>query len=166
MPEAKASQSQSSSLNSPPSGFSKETVVPSEPQEGHWLIVQDDKGPREFPLGGEVYSIGRAPNCDIRLYSLFVSRRHATLVRRQREDGSYYYRIVDGDLKGQVSSNGILINGHKVPAHNLENEDMVTFDPRVTAKYYRLKRETGKSGPIDPLDVTLIDPAMIEESED
>lgn len=166
MPEAKASQSQPSSLNSPPSGFSKETIVPSEPQEGHWLIVQDDKGRREFPLGGEVYSIGRAPNCDIRLYSLFVSRRHATLVRRQREDGSYYYRIVDGDLKGQSSSNGILINSHKVPSHNLENEDVVTFDPRVTAKYYRLKRETGKSGPIDPLDVTLIDPAMIEESED
>jgi pSer/pThr/pTyr-binding forkhead associated (FHA) protein len=166
MPEAKASKSQPSSLNSPPSGFSKETIVPSEPHEGHWLIVQDDKGRREFPLGGEVYSIGRAPNCDIRLYSLFVSRRHATLVRRQREDGSYYYRIVDGDLKGQLSSNGILINSHKVPAHNLENEDVVTFDPRVTAKYYRLKRETGKSGPIDPLDVTLIDPAMIEESED
>jgi pSer/pThr/pTyr-binding forkhead associated (FHA) protein len=81
-----------------------------------------------------VYSIGRAPNCDIRLYSLFVSRRHATLVRRQREDGSYYYRLSDGDLKGQLSSNGILINSHKVPAHNLENEDVVTFDPRVTGQ--------------------------------
>jgi pSer/pThr/pTyr-binding forkhead associated (FHA) protein len=166
MPEAKASKSQQPSRHLPPIGFSKETSVPSEPQEGHWLIVQDDKERREFPLGGEVYSIGRAPNCDIRLHSLFVSRRHATLVRRQREDGSYYYRIVDGDLKGQSSSNGILINGRKVPAHDLENEDEVMFDPRVTAKYYRLKRETGKSGPIDPFDVTLIDPGMIDESED
>jgi hypothetical protein len=59
-----------------------------------------------------------------------------------------------------------LINGRKVPAHDLENEDEVMFDPRVTAKYYRLKRETGKSGPIDPFDVTLIDPGMIDESED
>jgi pSer/pThr/pTyr-binding forkhead associated (FHA) protein len=163
MPEAKTSKSQQSSLNRPAINLSKETSVPSEPQEGHWLIVEDDKGRREFPLGGEVYSIGRAPNCDIRLHSLFVSRRHATLVRRQRDDGSYYYRIVDGDLKGQSSSNGILINGRKQPAHDLENEDEVMFDPRVTAKYYRFKRETGKSGPVDPLDVTLIDPAMIEE---
>lgn len=165
MPEAKTSQSHQPSLNLPPIGLSTEPSGPSEPKEGHWLIVQDDKGRREFPLGGEVYSIGRGTNCDIRLYSLFVSRRHATLVRRQREDGNYYYRIVDGDLQGNFSSNGILINGRRLPAHDLENEDEVTFDPRVTAKYYRIKRETGKSAPLDPLDVTLIDPAMIDEAE-
>lgn len=166
MPEAKVSQSHQFSRDRSPIGLAKETSVPSEPQEGHWLIVKDDKGQREFPLGGEVYSIGRAPTCDIRLYSLFVSRRHATLVRRQGEDGNFYYRIVDGDLKGHYSSNGILINGRRVTNHDLENEDEVTFDPRVTAKYYRLKREMGKSGPIDPLDVTLIDPAMIDDSQE
>jgi pSer/pThr/pTyr-binding forkhead associated (FHA) protein len=165
MPEAKTSKSHQSSRNGLPIGFSKETLVPSEPQEGHWLIVEDDKGRREFPLGGEIYSIGRAPNCDIRLYSLFVSRRHATLVRRQREDGSHYYRIVDGDLKGQSSSNGILINGKKIPSYDLENGDKVTFDPSVTAQYHRLKREPGKPGQIDPLDVTLIDPAMLEDTD-
>lgn len=166
MPETKASKSHQPSLNLPPIGLGAESSGPSEPQEGHWLIVEDDKGRREFPLGGEVYSIGRSPTCDIRLYSLFVSRRHATLVRRQREDGSYYYRIVDGDLKGNFSSNGILINGRRLPAHDLEHEDEVMFDPRVTAKYYRIKRETGKSAPVDPLDVTLIDPGMLEDSED
>src|SRR5919199_667174 len=161
MPEAKASKSQQPSRHLPPIGFSKETSVPSEPQEGHWLIVQDDKERREFPLGGEVYSIGRAPNCDIRLHSMFVSRRHATLVRRQREDGSHYYRIIDGDLKGQLSANGLVINGRKLlthETHDLENEDEVMFDPRVKARYYRRK----KIGPLDPLDVTLINPGMLE----
>ena len=166
MPEAKTSKSHQPPRNLSPIGLSKETSVPMEPKEGHWLIVEDDKGRREFPLGGEIYSIGRAPNCDIRLFSLFVSRRHATLVRRKREDGSYYYRIVDGDLKGQLSSNGILINGRRTPDHDLEHGDKVTFDPSVTAQYYRLTREAGKSGPLDPLDVTLIDPAMIDETEE
>ncbi|HEY9670337.1 MAG TPA: FHA domain-containing protein [Waterburya sp.] len=168
MPEAKTSKSHQPSFHGPSIGLSKESSEAAEPQEGHLLIVQDEEGRREFPLGGELYSLGRAPNSDIRLYSLFVSRRHATLVRRQREDGSYYYRIVDGDLKGHGSSNGIIINGRKLQAneaHDLQNEDEVMFDPRVTAKYYRLKRETGKSGPVDILDVTLIDPGMIDDSE-
>jgi hypothetical protein len=54
-----------------------------------------------------VYSIGRDPRCDIRLFSQFVSRRHATLVRLPREDGSSFYRIVDGDAKGKPSANGL-----------------------------------------------------------
>jgi pSer/pThr/pTyr-binding forkhead associated (FHA) protein len=65
-----------------------------------------------------------------------------------------------------LSSNGILINGRRTPDHDLEHGDKVTFDPSVTAQYYRLTRETGKSGPLDPLDVTLIDPAMIDETEE
>ncbi len=104
----------------------------------HVLILEDDKGRREYPLEAEVYSIGRDPQCDIRLFSLYVSRRHATLERRQRDNGSYYYRIVDGDLKGKPSPNGILINGRKLQACDLENEDEILFAPGVRAKYYKL----------------------------
>lgn len=143
--------------------MSKEPPEPLETREGHLLVVEDDEGRREFPLGGEMYSIGRATNSDIRLFSLFVSRRHATLVRRQREDGSHYYRIVDGNLKGKFSSNGLLINGRKLQAHDLENEDEVVFDPSVSAKYYRLKQDERKTGPLDPLDITLIDPGTLED---
>ncbi len=133
----------------------------------HLLIIEDDKGRKEFTLDGPVYSIGRDPRCDIRLFSQFVSRRHATLVRLPREDGSYYYRIVDGDSKGKPSSNGLLINGRKLPAHDLQNEDEVVFGPQVRAIYYLLKQDTVPSGPpTDEFDITLIGPNMMDDMED
>ncbi|HBL13199.1 MAG TPA: phosphopeptide-binding protein [Cyanobacteria bacterium UBA11162] len=125
------------------------------------LIIEDDKGRREFPLKESVYSIGRDPEADIRLASQFVSRRHATLVRLQREDGGYYYRIVDGNAKGKPSSNGLLINGKKLQAHDLEDEDEVVFGPAVSAKYYVLKRDAVPTGPPDEFDITLISPNMM-----
>jgi pSer/pThr/pTyr-binding forkhead associated (FHA) protein len=137
-----------------------------QPKQNHILILEDDQGRKEFTLDGPVYSIGRDQRCDIRLFSQFVSRRHATLVRLPREDGSFYYRIVDGDSKGKPSANGLLINGRKIPAHDLKNEDEVVFGPQVRAIYYMLKRETMPSGPPDEYDITLISPNMMDELED
>ena len=138
------------------------------PQEhNHLLIVEDDKGRKEVVLKAPVYSIGRDAQCDIRLVSHFVSRRHATLVRLPRQDGTHYYRIVDGDAKGKGSSNGLLINGRRMAAHDLENEDEIVFGPQVRAKYYQLRRDTQPSGPLDPFDITLINPSMLDDdSED
>jgi len=133
----------------------------------HLLIIEDDKGRREFILDGPVYSIGRDPKCDIRLVSQFVSRRHATLVQLPNEDGSYYYRIVDGNLKGKPSANGLLINGRKLQAHDLRNEDEVVFGPQVRAIYYLLQRGPGSlTTPPDEFDITLISPGMVGEPED
>jgi len=134
--------------------------------QNHLLIIEDDKGRKEFPLSSDVYSIGRDPKSDIRLFSQFVSRRHATLVRRHREDGSPYYRIVDGNLKGKPSSNGLMINGRKLQAHDLEDEDEVVFGPQVSAKYYLLKRDAVPTGPPDEFDITLISPGMVGDPEE
>jgi hypothetical protein len=83
-------------------------------------------------------------------------------VRRQREDGSPYYRIVDGNLKGKPSANGLLINGKKSQAHDLQDEDEVVFGPQVTAKYYLLKTDPHLTGPPDEeFDITLISPGMM-----
>jgi len=138
----------------------------SQPNQNHLLIIEDDQGRKEFNLDGPVYSIGRDARCDIRLFSQFVSRRHATLVRLPREDGSCYYRIVDGDSKGKPSANGLLINGRKLPAHDLSNEDEIVFGPQVRAIYYLLSRDTIPSGPLDEYDVTLIGPNMMPDFED
>lgn len=140
--------------------------MPSEPHQNHLLIIHDDKGQREFVLDGPVYSIGRDPKCDIRLVSQFVSRRHATLVQLLNDNGSYYYRIVDGNLKGKASANGLLINGRKLQAHDLQNEDEVVFGPQVRAKYYLLKREAIMTVPPDEFDITLISPNMVGDPED
>lgn len=132
----------------------------------HLLIIEDDKGRREFTLNNPVYSIGRDPKCDIRLVSQFVSRRHATLVQLPHEDGSYYYRIVDGNLKGKPSANGLLINGRKLQAHNLHNEDEIVFGPQVRAIYYLLQQDSVATVPPDEFDITLISPNMVGEPED
>ena len=139
---------------------------PSEPYQTHLLIIEDDKGRREFNLDGPVYSIGRDPKCDIRLVSQFVSRRHATLVQLLNEDGSYYYRIVDGNLKGKPSANGLLINGRKFQAHDLQNNDEIVFGPQVRAIYYLLKRDAVVTVPPDEFDITLISPNMVGDPED
>lgn len=164
MPEAEISksyQSSPSSSNTKPSDFT----------EVHLLVVNDDrKQPREYPLGGDMYSIGRAERSNIRLHSLFVSRRHATLIRQQGENGTYSYLIVDGDGKGQLSANGILIGNRKLQgksqSYELKDGDEIIFGPGVSASYHRRNREERKSGPLDPFDITLIDPGMVDESEE
>lgn len=112
----------------------------SELTEGHVLIVKDERGQHRFVLDSEIYSIGRERDCDIRLYSLFVSRHHATLVRVHHEDGTDSYRIVDGTLEGRVSANGLLINGKKLHSYDLENEEKIVFGPGVQAIYYRVRQ--------------------------
>jgi pSer/pThr/pTyr-binding forkhead associated (FHA) protein len=140
-----------------------------ETNENHLLILEDDQGRKEFPLENSIYSIGRDRDCNIRLVSQFVSRRHATLVRLPREHNShsFYYRIVDGDAKGKLSANGLMINGRKMPAHDLKNEDEIVFGPQVRAIYYLL-RNTQRSGQTDSseYDITLINPGMTEDTED
>ncbi|MGF1534910.1 MAG: FHA domain-containing protein [Elainellaceae cyanobacterium] len=143
--------------------------MPSEAHQNHLLIIEDNKGRREFILDSPVYSIGRDPKCDIRLVSQFVSRRHATLVQLPNEDGGHYYRIVDGNLKGKTSANGLLINGRKLQAHDLEDNDNIVFGPQVYATYYMLKRDAVVTiPPVDNEfdDVTLISPNMVGDPED
>jgi pSer/pThr/pTyr-binding forkhead associated (FHA) protein len=113
---------------------------PSEQPEGHLLIIQDDGGRRRLVLENETYSIGRDRDCDIRLYSQFVSRHHATLMRIVNEDGTDCYRIVDGTPEGQASANGLLINGRKLQSYDLQNEEEIVFGPQVRAIYYRMRR--------------------------
>ncbi|MGC1392959.1 MAG: VIT domain-containing protein, partial [Coleofasciculaceae cyanobacterium] len=117
------------------------------------LIIEDDRGRKEFFLTESVYSLGRDPKTDIRLCSQFVSKRHATLVRRYHEDGdgSFYYKIVDGNLKGKRSDNGLLINGQKLESHDLKDEDKIEFCPGVSAEYRIINRTIEQSSTPMPI---------------
>ncbi len=128
------------------------------------LIVEDSQGRREISLDSSVYSIGRDPKCDIRLASQFVSRHHATIVQLPK-DNKTLYRIVDGNLKGKPSANGMLINGRKVQSHDLRNEDEIVFGPQARAIFYQLARDTFSGVAPDEFDITLISPNMIDEDE-
>ncbi|MGB2926456.1 MAG: FHA domain-containing protein [Limnothrix sp.] len=136
----------------------------------HYFIVSDDQGSREYSLTGSKYTLGRKSSCTINLHSQFVSRLHATLLRCLRNDGRSYYRILDGDGYQQNSANGIIVNGKKVNSHELKHGDEIVFGPQVYGVYeYRQEGESSQAESIleeeDPFDITLIDPAMIEEDE-
>ena len=142
------------------------TAKPVKHREEHVLLVTDGRGHREIQLKDKIYSLGRGVQCDIVLQSQFVSRHHATLIRRQEEDGSYY-RIIDGNSEGKTSVNGLLINDKKVRFHDLKHGDKVVFGPQVEAVYeYREYDVFPTIPPDDPYDITLIDPAMIDNEED
>ena len=142
------------------------TAKPVKHREEHILTVTDGKGYREIRLQDSAYSLGRGQQCNIVLQSQFVSRHHATLIKREAEE-SNYYRIVDGDSQGKTSVNGLLINGKKVRFHDLKNGDRVIFGPQVEAVYeYREYDIFPTIPPDDPYDITLIDPAMIMDEEE
>lgn len=141
------------------------TVKPVKHREEHVLVVTDGKGYREIRLQEKIYSLGRSKQCDIVLQSQFVSRHHATLIRREEEENNYY-RIIDGNNEGKTSVNGLLIDGKKVRFHDLKNGDKVVFGPQVEAIYeYREYDIFPTIPPDDPYDITLIDPAMIDDEE-
>ncbi len=139
--------------------------MPTAVYQSHLFIIQDDKGRAEITLDRDLHSIGRDPDCDIRLVSQFVSRRHATLVQLSNDDGTYCYRIVDGIPAGRPSSNGLLINGLRLRAHTLEHEDEIVFGPNVTATYFLLKRDEIITAAPDEYDITLIGPNMMGHLE-
>jgi hypothetical protein len=115
----------------------------------HYLAIEDGRGMREMILIAPTYSIGRSTKRDIRLFSTFVSQHHATLVQQSREDGSSYYRIIDGNLEGKPSINGLLINENKLQAHNLEDGDVVVLGPQASLFYFTKEKEDESIGKCD-----------------
>ncbi len=99
------------------------------------LQVEDDLGLRDVVLDQPQYRIGRDPTNDICLHSKFVSRHHAVLTQIVKPDGSLVYEIVDGDLDGKASTNGILINAQRYRSAELCAGDVIIFGPGIRAMY-------------------------------
>ncbi|MEA5509244.1 EAL domain-containing protein [Crocosphaera sp. UHCC 0190] len=124
----------------------------------HILVIEDQKARRIIALEEPTYTIGRESNNDIVIYERVVSRHHATLVRIKptpRLD-HYSYRILDGDLEGNRSTNGLLINGKINESHNLKHGDVVIFGPKAKASYYIISTalEIDLFNPLDPQQLT------------
>ncbi|MBE9223277.1 EAL domain-containing protein [Cyanobacterium stanieri LEGE 03274] len=115
----------------------------SETQEfRHILVIEDRKGRRILSLEENNYTLGRDSNNPIVIYDYQVSRTHATLVKKEDTQGSTY-RIVDGDLQGKRSTNGILVNGHATLSHELKHGDTIRFANEAKANYYIIATESG-----------------------
>lgn len=109
------------------------------PQFEHILAIEDRKNKRLISLKKEVYSLGRDPHNTIVICGRQVSRRHATLLRKNMpKDRDYSFWIVDGDLEGHRSTNGLLINGKYCLSHKLKIGDAIVLGDDTRIKYYKL----------------------------
>lgn len=102
----------------------------------HILVIQDTKGLRRVVLDGLKYTLGRDESNNIQIFSRFVSRQHAVMLRVRGEDGRFIYRILDGDVTGKASVNGVIINGkEKISSYDLMPGDRITLAPNAELQY-------------------------------
>lgn len=105
----------------------------------HILVIEDEKSRRIVSLEETIYSIGRDATNAIVIYDRQVSRFHATILRE--EDASNQqtsYKVIDGDLRGNISTNGVVVNGKPSLSHTLKHGDVIRFGEKAKALYYIL----------------------------
>ncbi|ELR96887.1 EAL domain-containing protein [Gloeocapsa sp. PCC 73106] len=103
----------------------------------HILVIEDRKARRIVTLEDSTYSIGRDTKNDIVLYDNQVSRYHATLLRIiDYKTDQFLYRIIDGDLQGKRSTNGLIVNRKTCLSHELKHGDIVRFAGKAKAIYH------------------------------
>jgi diguanylate cyclase (GGDEF)-like protein/PAS domain S-box-containing protein len=102
----------------------------------HVLILEEPAFKKKVILKEATYSIGRHSSNDIILASPKTSRHHETLLRRTDvKTNNFSYWILDGDLQGNRSRNGIFVNGKKCLVHELKHGDLLSFGNDEQAKY-------------------------------
>lgn len=102
----------------------------------HSLVIDDRKKRRTINLESETLSIGRDSRNSIVLNSKKISRHHATLLRIANiNHDSYQFRIIDGNLEGRRSRNGIQVNGKACFSYDLQDGDIINFGDGITATY-------------------------------
>ncbi|MGK7886712.1 MAG: EAL domain-containing protein [Crocosphaera sp.] len=132
----------------------------------HILVIEDQKARRIVALEEATYSVGRESSNDIVIYEEVVSRRHATIVRVRLSPrlNSYSYRIIDGDLEGNRSTNGLLINGKRKLSHNLKHGDVVIFGLKAKVSYYIISTalDIDLFNPLDPKQLEVEEETVME----
>ncbi len=104
-------------------------------QERHVLVIHDGKR-RAIALEAAAYSIGRDPSNAIVIDADIMSRQHAILLRVPVPGKHQYrYRVIDGNLEGKPSANGVFANGKKIGTCDLVNGDVIRFGQTIEASY-------------------------------
>ncbi len=107
------------------------------------LILEDNKEHNLIYLEDSAYQIGRRHNADIILRDLSVSRNHATIIKEyNQEDNLFFYKIVDGNLSGQKSKNGLIINHNKFEEKYLEHGDLIIFGDHSKARFFVIDKSS------------------------
>lgn len=104
-------------------------------REYHILMIEDSQTKRFLPLNYATYSGGRDSSNVIRLNDPGASRLHFMLIRKPASNHNFCYQIIDGDVKGKPSLNGLTINGQSYSKKDLASGDVIRIGESTTLRY-------------------------------
>lgn len=114
----------------------------------HILILELNGLKKTIFLDKNNYSVGRNPTNSIVIHHRIISRHHASLLKityKKVEEDDAIFWIIDGDLKGNRSTNGIYINEKRSLSHKLAPGDIILLGGvEVKAKYDIVDKHTQK----------------------
>lgn len=109
------------------------------------LTIEYENYKKTIILNNEVYSIGRHSSNSIMISRSTISRYHCTLlpVKYKNQNQQEVFWIIDGDLKGNRSANGLFINDNKCLSYELKSGDVIHIggsDVKVTYEIINLDK--------------------------
>jgi diguanylate cyclase (GGDEF)-like protein/PAS domain S-box-containing protein len=118
------------------------------------LTIKYDNQIKSIVLENKIYSIGRHSSNTITINNPKVSRYHCTILPVKHRNRNYQevYWIIDGDLKGNRSSNGLFINGYKSLSHELKLGDQIAIGGEEVTANYQIKNLS----PIEEIDISTL----------
>ncbi len=99
------------------------------------LVIDSPSFKKVIQLQNSCYTIGRHPSNIIVIPSSQVSRHHATLIKKINPNLEMTFRIVDGDLNGHRSRNGVWINGERHLEYELTHGDVIALATNIKILY-------------------------------
>jgi WD40 repeat protein/pSer/pThr/pTyr-binding forkhead associated (FHA) protein len=105
-----------------------------DPMAYHLLVIQDKQGQWKVDLNAPTLTIGRDSTNNIVLQGEGISRRHAVLKRTPSQEG-LRFQLLDGDLAGRPSTNGIIVNKRRCKSRYLKHGDKIIFGRTIEAEY-------------------------------
>jgi diguanylate cyclase (GGDEF)-like protein len=99
------------------------------------LVVDSPSFKKVIRIQNSCYSIGRHPSNNIVIPSPQVSRRHATLIKRINPNLDISFHIIDGDLEGHRSRNGVWVNGESYLERELNHGDVIALAEDIQIFY-------------------------------
>lgn len=108
-------------------------------QAQYILVIEDAENRQIINLEDVTHSIGRHSSNSIVIDSNKISRKHAHLMRKfDQETQEYSYWVLDGDLQGNKSYNGIYLNGKRIFCKQLKDGDVINFGCKISAVYHKI----------------------------
>ncbi|MCM1984804.1 EAL domain-containing protein [Lyngbya confervoides] len=106
----------------------------------HLLVLREGDQERVITLDAATYSLGRHPANSIVVEDKLVSRQHAILLRIPKpQSGDCFFRIIDGNLQGRRSQNGIWVNGKRLYSRDLRDRDVIAISNSIHATYHQIQ---------------------------